>query len=145
MAELIFILTAIYVAYVIYRVSDDEPSDSDTQPESTTGTETVTASTEANDAPEQKNEQTATAAATEKAETAKQPAPSASKQVRNPETGEIAVIPSNYRFTKRWIKEALVSEGLLDKVYKTTELDKEANAKVKQALAEFSMMEKYRA
>ncbi|MGZ8250231.1 hypothetical protein, partial [Methylomagnum sp.] len=43
------------------------------------------------------------------------PAPAAERgaNLRNPATGEIAVIPTNYRFAKKWIKEALVAEGLL--------------------------------
>jgi hypothetical protein len=38
-------------------------------------------------------------------------------------TGEEARVAGNYRMVKRWIKEALVEEGLLGKIYKNNELD----------------------
>nr|WP_305909532.1 hypothetical protein [Methylomarinum sp. Ch1-1]MDP4522451.1 hypothetical protein [Methylomarinum sp. Ch1-1] len=63
--------------------------------------------------------------------------------VKNPETGEVAKIPNNYRFTKRWVKEALVNEGLLDKIYKNNELDDATNAKIKTALDKLKAMDKY--
>lgn len=65
--------------------------------------------------------------------------------VRNPKTGEVATVNNNYRFTKRWIKEALVTEGLLDKVYKNNELDSAAEARIKTALASLMDMDSYRA
>lgn len=63
--------------------------------------------------------------------------------VKNPETGEIATNYANYRFMKRWIKEALVVEGLLEKVYKNNELDAEVEAKIKEALAKLEVIERY--
>jgi len=71
------------------------------------------------------------------------PAVVAKGNVRNPLTGEIASIASNYRFTKRWIKEALVAEGFLDKVYKNNELNAEAEALIKTALAKLEALDKY--
>ncbi|WP_022948243.1 hypothetical protein [Methylohalobius crimeensis] len=66
------------------------------------------------------------------------------KQLRHPESGEAAAVPTNYRFAKRWIKEALVSEGLLDRVYKNNELQDEAtNEQVKAALGHFKRLKKY--
>lgn len=65
--------------------------------------------------------------------------------LRNPESGETAPIPNTYRFAKRWIKEALVSEGLLDKVYSAGELDDATAEKIKSALLQFRTLEKYRA
>ena len=66
------------------------------------------------------------------------------KQLRNPETGETAAVPTHYRFAKRWIKEAMVKEGLLDRVYKNTELQDEAiDQKVREALEKFKTLEKY--
>lgn len=70
--------------------------------------------------------------------------PVASDSLRNPENGEQAAIPTNYRFAKRWIKEAMVREGLLDKVYSNTEIDAELAEKVRLALAAFKAMDKYR-
>lgn len=65
--------------------------------------------------------------------------------LRNPSTGETASVPGNYRFAKRWIKEALVAEGLLDKVYSSAELDAAASEKVKAALSQFRTLAKYHA
>lgn len=65
--------------------------------------------------------------------------------LRNPSTGETASVPTNYRFCKRWIKEAMVAEGLLDKVYANADLDAAAGEKVKAALAQFRALAKYRA
>lgn len=66
-------------------------------------------------------------------------------QYRDPKTGGTAAVPSNYRFAKRWIKEALITEGLLDKVYKNNELDDKGSKKVKGALDKFKTIKKYHA
>ena len=63
--------------------------------------------------------------------------------LRNPSTGEVAAVPSNYRFAKRWIKEAMVSEGLLDRIYKNNELSGANGDKAKQALENFKALKKY--
>ncbi len=133
MIEALFILTVIFVAYVVYSVTSDFKKSG--------GSKEIRPAPKAKQqaAPKVTVEKVAQPAA--KAEVAAS-AP-ASKEVRNPETGETAAIPSNYRFTKRWIKDALVTEGLLDKVYKNNELDDAASAKVKAALEQFRMMEKY--
>lgn len=66
------------------------------------------------------------------------------KQLRDPATGESAAVPTNYRFAKRWIKEAMVREGLLDRVYRNTELQEEAiDQKVREALEQFKTLKKY--
>jgi hypothetical protein len=44
---------------------------------------------------------------------------------------------------RRWIKEALVKEGLLDKIYKTNELDSVAVDKINKAIGELKEMDKY--
>lgn len=62
----------------------------------------------------------------------------------HPETGEEAKVTNNYRMTKRWVKEALVTEGLLEKIYKNTELDAPAKIKVAQALSIIKAMDKYK-
>ena len=64
-------------------------------------------------------------------------------QLRNPETGEVTPVPANYRFAKKWIKDALVSENLLDRVYKPNELDADAAAKVKAAIDKLRAIPKY--
>ena len=79
------------------------------------------------------------------------PAPAASAEttaeavtvLRNPKTDETASVPNNYRFAKRWIKDALVEEGLLDKVYKNNELDDAASKKVKDAVNKLKTLKKY--
>lgn len=65
--------------------------------------------------------------------------------LRDPATGETCPPPSNYRFAKKWVKEALVKEGLLNKIYKNSELTAAANPVVKQALERFKHLEKYHA
>ena len=67
------------------------------------------------------------------------------ERLRDPETGEIAASPTNYRFAKRWIKEALVREGLLDRIYKPNEIDEAIGRKVRDALARLKVMDKYQA
>jgi len=64
-------------------------------------------------------------------------------EFRNPETSETAANPSNYRFAKKWIKQAMVDEGLLDKVYKNKELKGTTEKKVKEALNRFKQLERY--
>ncbi len=71
--------------------------------------------------------------------------PVQSPLLRNPLTGETAPVPNNYRFAKRWIKQAMVEEGLLDKVYGNSDLDEPNTAKVKAALMQFKDLTKYRA
>lgn len=66
-------------------------------------------------------------------------------QLRNPDTGEVSPAPTNYRFAKKWVKEALVAEGLLDRVYKPAELNEAVTGKIKDALDKLKTLEKYRA
>ncbi|MFZ2727198.1 MAG: hypothetical protein WAX77_13160 [Methylococcaceae bacterium] len=66
------------------------------------------------------------------------------KEIRNPKTGEISTPHGNYQFTKRWIKEALVTEGLVDKIYKSNELSSDTEAKIKQALIKLAAMDNYK-
>lgn len=63
--------------------------------------------------------------------------------VKDPKTGELANLPAAYSFAKRWLKDALVEEGLLDKVYKNTELNDEINASIKEAFKKLKAMPKY--
>lgn len=67
-----------------------------------------------------------------------------SDSIKNPKTGEVSKIPGNYAFAKRWIKDALVSEGLLDKVYKNTELDNATQAKIQSAIQQLKSLPNYR-
>ncbi|MDD5035975.1 MAG: hypothetical protein PHE55_14590 [Methylococcaceae bacterium] len=65
--------------------------------------------------------------------------------LRNPLTDETSPVPGNYRFAKKWIKEILVQEGLLKKVYKNSELNNSNSQEIKNALEKLKLMEKYRA
>jgi hypothetical protein len=66
-------------------------------------------------------------------------------ELRNPSTGEVSPVPANYRFAKKWIKDALVSEKLLDRVYKPNELDDANSRKVKEAIDKLRAIKKYQA
>ncbi len=152
MAEIIFILVTIYVAYVIHsavttdQVKKDELS---SQPPLIPLVKPVIKKAETPVAAKKKPvakkskpaKPTAVKATTVKRKASK-PKP-ASGVLRNPETGEEAKIASSYRMCKRWIKEALVTEGLLDKVYKTSEVDEAAKVKINKALTKLAKMEKY--
>ncbi len=63
--------------------------------------------------------------------------------LRDPVTGEEVVIASSYRMLRRWIKEALVKEGLVEKIYKTNELDDVVVEKINKAVGELKKMDKY--
>jgi hypothetical protein len=71
--------------------------------------------------------------------------PPSASHLKNPATGEIIKVPHSYAFAKRWIKEALVNEGLLDKVYKNNELDAATSANIQNALGQLCALDKYRA
>jgi hypothetical protein len=66
------------------------------------------------------------------------------KGLLDPKTGEVTTSYNNYRFTKRWIKDALVSEGLLTKVYKNNELEPAIEATIKAAIVKLEALEKYK-
>lgn len=162
MAELLFIATTIFVAYVVFVVlggKKDKPENakaeavkSETakpaaQPEPATpppaAVKTAAKPAPSKPAPAKPAAKSpaAKAAPAKTASTAK-PAPSVDS-LKNPKTGEIAKVPASYAFAKRWIKDALVEEGLLDKVYKNNELDDAANAKIQAALQQLKTLDKY--
>jgi uncharacterized iron-regulated membrane protein len=155
MAEVLFILTTIFVAYVVYAVVNDQRATAkSTVPQVKSEKQEVAAvqpqavATPQKEAPAARRTAARPAAAARRAAPAKPaaPAPEAGKgEVRNPATGEVVSAHSNYRFTKRWVKEALVAEGLLDKIYKNNELDAAAEAKIKGAMAKLASMDKYQA
>lgn len=159
MAELLFIATTVFVAYVLFTVVGGEKK----KPEATSqpAVEPVTRKEEpaplaekitppAPAAKKPANKASKAPAAKPKATSASKaqpatPAPAAasSDSLKNPKNGEVAKLPSNYAFAKRWIKEALVEEGLLDKIYKNNELDSDTNAKITSALQQLKSLEKY--
>lgn len=136
MAELFFIATTIFVAYVVYAVLGN--SDRPAEPTSATPTTEVKVNESDNEKPKVAEEKPAKPAPST-------PAASSSDNLKNPKTGEIAKIPNSYAFAKRWIKDALVEEGLLEKVYKNTELDDAINAKIQSAIQQLKAIDKYKA
>jgi hypothetical protein len=150
MTEGLFILTVIFVAYVVYQVVNDKKANTKAEAHEAKPTPVAApapkpqpaAKKEASPAPKPAAQAPKPAAAASPA-----PAPEAAAKtgLRNPETGEVTPAFTNYRFAKRWIKEALVAEGLLDKIYKNNELDAAAEAKIKDAVAKLEAMPKYRA
>lgn len=151
MTELLFGATVVFVMYVLYEVFKTV-----SQPESTTPPTAkpapapqVQAAPKATEPAPSVAEPVATAAEPSADEAASKsdssPENDHAVQLRNPATGELAAVPTNYRFAKKWIKEALVAEGLLDRVYKPGELDGDASHKVKAALEKFRSLEKYQA
>ncbi len=140
MTILLFILTAVLVGYVVYTFySSDAGQATNNRPDPKPA---------AAENPPARAAKKSTTASAETGATGSEslgtsePFPA---QYCNPETGETAAVPTNYRFAKRWIKEALVAEGLLDKVYKTSELNGQAIEKVKAALDKFKAIKKYHA
>jgi len=146
MTEGLFILTVIFAAYVVYQVMNDKKAAaSEAKPAPAPAPKPQPAAKQeaapaAKPAPAPKP--AAVAASVPPAPTP-EAAPKAG--LKNPATGEVTAAFTNYRFAKRWIKEALVSEGLLDKIYKNNELDADAEAKIKDAVAKLEAIPKYRA
>ncbi|MGR8980337.1 MAG: hypothetical protein ACU84H_09655 [Gammaproteobacteria bacterium] len=146
MTEGLFVLTTIFVAYVVYVVVNDRKKSAKSPLREAQSAKTVShaAPPKAEAAAKKEAPQAPKPAVTESP--AAVSAESATKTgLRDPKTGEVATAFTNYRFTKRWIKEALVEEGLLDKIYKNNELDPDVEAKIKSAVAKLETMDKYRA
>lgn len=160
MAELLFIATTIFVAYVIFVVmggkkDKPEPIKTETPKVEPPVQQAVQAEqapppaavkTTSKPAPAKASSPKPTAAKPAKtaaSKTAVSKSAAASDSLKNPKTGEVAKIPASYAFAKRWIKDALVEEGLLDKVYKNNELDDAANAKIQTALQQLKSLDKY--
>lgn len=153
MSEVFFILTVIYVAYVVYGVANDGEHSTEIKADAahifkrpgkiTVKTEVVVPITQ--QASPEKAKPTKVTSTKPRAKK-----PSAPKielrtiLMKNPATGEEAKIASNYRMVKRWVKEALVEEGLLEKIYKNNEMDHAAKAKVAEALSIIKAMDKYK-
>jgi hypothetical protein len=147
MTEVLFILTVIFVAYVLYVVVTDnkvivKPAIPEAKPEK----QVLVADSPPSIEPVPQTEpppKTVKSTLTEKSIPATKQTPK--KGLKDPKTGDIATTYSNYRFTKRWIKEALVTEGLLEKVYKNNELNAELEVSIKAAIAKLEVMDKYKA
>lgn len=134
MTEVLFILVAIIVAYVIYVIVSEQKTASTSAVSQAKPEKPVEAVKQSTPQSAPKIEKVAAVksvgSATRKPEPATQNA--GKRGLKNPNTDEVATTYSNYRFTKRWIKEALVAEGLLDKVYKNEELNAEIESEDKK-------------
>jgi hypothetical protein len=151
MTEVLFILIATIVAYVIYVVLTEQKITAPSPVSQSEPEKPVAAVKPSTPRPAPINEKVvavkSVASSTSKPEptTATAPQVAGKRGLKDPNTGEVATTYSNYRFTKRWIKEALVAEGLLDKVYKNDELNAESEAKIKSAVLKLEAIDKYRA
>jgi len=148
MTEVLFILVAIIVAYVIYVIVSEQKTTSTSAVSQAKPEKPVEAVKQS--IPQSAPKIEKVAAIKSVGSTARKPEPDPGTQhagkrgLKNPNTDEVATTYSNYRFTKRWIKEALVAEGLLDKVYKNDELNAEIEATIKGAVVKLEAIDKYR-
>ena len=142
MAEILFILVMVYAVYVVHSIitGKEKEKDKASALKAKGSVETASKKEDTKIAVNQEKP-VAKKAAPAKAETR---AKVADGTLRDPETGEVAKIASSYRMCKRWIKDALVTEGLLEKVYKTNEIDDAAKVKIEKALVKLAKMEKYK-
>jgi len=149
MTEVLFILVAIIVAYVIYVIVSEQKTTSTSAVSQAKPEKPVAAVKQSTPQSAPKIEKVAAVksvgSATRKLEPASATQHAGKRGLKNPNTDEVATTYSNYRFTKRWIKEALVAEGLLDKVYKNDELNAEIEATIKGAVVKLEALDKYRA
>jgi hypothetical protein len=162
MTEGLFVLTTLFVAYVIYVIVNEKKA-GDASKKAAPATQTMPQASVAEKpkaAAAVKAKPAAPKAEAAKPAVAKKPAPAPAAPVavatpatsgaikgsglKDPKTGEVATAYTNYRFTKRWIKEALVSEKLVDKVYKNDELNADVESKIKAGLAKLEGMKKYK-
>ncbi len=150
MTELVYLIIAIFVAYVIVGVVSEKKSTATTSTDSQKKPEKpVVAAKPARPRSAPKTKKVADVKSV--AAVANQPEPATARQdagkrgLKDPKTGEVATAYSNYRFTKRWIKEALVAEKLLDKIYKNDELTADIEVKIKSAVIKLENIDKYRA
>jgi hypothetical protein len=148
MTEVLFILVAIFVAYVIYRAMSEQKTKSHSQVSQVKPEKPVVVVKPSTLRSAPKHEKVVAVKSVASATSKHEPAPATQnagkRGLKNPKTGEVATTYSNYRFTKRWIKDALVAEGLMDKVYKNDELNAELEEKIKSAVLKLEANDKYR-
>jgi hypothetical protein len=162
MTEGLFLITTLFVAYVVYVIVNEKKANTtEAKPAAATAPSEPKPTVIAEEKP--KTTETATKPAAAKAVTkpAAEPKPAAAKKavtvaakvepqaikgsgLKDPKTGEVATTYTNYRFTKRWIKEALVEEKLVEKVYKNDELNADVETKIKAGIAKLEGMKKYK-
>ncbi len=132
MTELLFFVLIIFVGYVIYAMIIEARANAKTS-------NSVVIETPQNIPSDVK-----TKMVEHEITDAKQITEPQKQALKNPKTGEIATQYQRYQFAKRWIKEALVEEGLLEKIYKANELTPAIEEKIKAALTQLESNEKYR-
>ena len=155
MTEGLFFITTLFVAYVVYVIFNEKKAN----PTTSKPAATVAAPAEQKATVEDKSITTevkpkpATTKTAAKPTTAKKAAPVKAEPepktikgsgLKDPSTGEVATTYTNYRFTKRWIKEALVAEKLVEKIYKNDELNADIEAKIKAGIIKLESMKKYK-
>jgi hypothetical protein len=145
MTEVLFILIAIIVAYVIYVIVNEQKTTSTSEVSQEKPEKPADAIKQATPQSALKIEKVAAVKSVGSATSKPEPATqnTGKRGLKNPKTGEVATTYSNYRFTKRWIKEALVAEGLMGKVYKNDELNVELEAMIKSAVVKLEAIDKY--
>jgi hypothetical protein len=148
MSEILFVLTVIFVAYVFYGIAHDSKAIvKSATPTQDTDIPIVTVLENPStppSLPDKKQPKTTKAKLKTPQKTTSSKQSSPKKGLKNPKTGEITTSYTNYIFTKRWIKEALVAEKLLEKVYKNNELNAETELAIKAAIAKLEAMEQYK-
>ncbi len=155
MAEVLFVLLTVYVVYVVQSVVYKREEKTENSPVLKPKAAVETAKSEPQEIVAEQAESAIKKPVAKKATTEKSKPKAMSKakpvskkklvadSLRNPETGEVDKVANSYRMTKRWIKEALVTEGLLPKIYKTAELNDSTKKKAKTALSKLAKMDKY--
>ncbi len=163
MTEGLFLITTLFVAYVIYVIVNEKKTEA-------ASTKTVAAASSAKPQIVQEDKiepaktvevkvkaatnktapkpatakKAATSSATEAAAPKEEPVSVKGSGLKDPVSGEVVKTYTNYRFTKRWIKEALVAEKLVEKIYKNDELNPEIEDKIKAGIAKLETMKKYK-
>ncbi len=153
MAEILFILVTVYAVYVVQSViTGNKTKQSEKNSAKKTQAEAKVAdNTKKNVSGKEKSvvkKDSVQRAKVKKAvggkeKTIKKNTKMPAGSLRDPVTGEEAVIASSYRMLRRWIKEALVKEGLVDKIYKTNELDSATVEKINIAVGKLKKIDKY--
>ncbi len=144
MTEIIYVLIVIYATYVIYTAMSDVNNVAKKTDMPSAAAFTAPPPLMPNIESKLLVKPDATTKA-EKIEDAPLKVVAAKKGLKNPKTDETTSSYANYRVMKRWIKEALVAEGLLEKIYKNNELTPEIEAKIKHAITQLEQNDTYRA
>ena len=147
MDELVYLIIAIFVAYVIYGIVSEKKSTLTTSPDSQKKPAVAAKPARPRSAPKTKKaaDVKSVAAVASPPEPTSAPQDTGKRGLKDPKTGEVTTVYSNYRFTKRWIKEALVAEKLLEKIYKNDELTADIELKIKSAVLKLETIDKYQA